>query len=170
MFAKCSTLKTHAGRDQLFLQWRCRVNSLRLSDVYTHKDTGLPLVQANSRQCVGACYWNKCRHNVNWKLRTNLVEIWMKLKCFIWRLGFKTVSYDISNILFRSRYVLPLSDNSMRPQIARFMRPTWGPPGSCRPQMGHMLAPGTLLSGSVSFVKLHAVGQWLSTPSCKSIT
>ena len=25
--------------------------------------------------------------------------------------------------------------------------PTWGPPGSCRPQMGPMLAPWTLLSG-----------------------
>ena len=28
-------------------------------------------------------------------------------------------------------------------QIARFIGPTWGPPGSCRPQMG----PSTLLSG-----------------------
>ena len=28
-----------------------------------------------------------------------------------------------------------------------FMGPTWGPPGSCRPQMGPMLAPCTLLSG-----------------------
>ena len=27
--------------------------------------------------------------------------------------------------------------------------PTWGPPGSCRPQMGPMLAPWTLLSGLV---------------------
>ena len=26
------------------------------------------------------------------------------------------------------------------------MGPTWGPPGSCRPQMGSMLAPWTLLS------------------------
>ena len=26
---------------------------------------------------------------------------------------------------------------------ARFMGPTWGPPGSCRPQMGPMLAPWT---------------------------
>ena len=34
------------------------------------------------------------------------------------------------------------------PQIARFMVPPWGPPGSCRPQMGPMLAPWTLLSGS----------------------
>ena len=29
------------------------------------------------------------------------------------------------------------------------MGPTWGPPGSCRPQMGPMLAPWTLLSGYV---------------------
>ena len=34
------------------------------------------------------------------------------------------------------------------PQIARFMGPTWGPPGSCRPQMSPMLAHWTLLSGS----------------------
>ena len=32
-------------------------------------------------------------------------------------------------------------------QIAKFMGPTWGPPGSCRPQMGPMLVPWTLLSG-----------------------
>ena len=32
-------------------------------------------------------------------------------------------------------------------QIANFMGPTWGPPGSCQPQMGPMLAPRTLLSG-----------------------
>ena len=34
-------------------------------------------------------------------------------------------------------------------QITKFMGPTWGPPGSCRPQMGPMLAPWTLLSGEV---------------------
>ena len=32
-------------------------------------------------------------------------------------------------------------------QITKFMGPTWGPPGSCRPQMGPMLAQWTLLSG-----------------------
>ena len=32
-------------------------------------------------------------------------------------------------------------------QIAKFMGPTWGPPGSCRPQMGPTLAPWTLLPG-----------------------
>ena len=35
------------------------------------------------------------------------------------------------------------------PQRAKFMGSTWGPPGSCRPQMGPMLAPWTLLSRTV---------------------
>ena len=35
-----------------------------------------------------------------------------------------------------------------RPKITRFMGPTWGPPGSCRPQMGPILAPWTLRSGA----------------------
>ena len=35
-------------------------------------------------------------------------------------------------------------------QIAKFMGPTYGPPESCQPQMGPMLAQWTLLSGSVS--------------------
>ena len=48
------------------------------------------------------------------------------------------------------------ADNSKAPnfsdqfgvsQVARFVGPTWGPPGSCRPQMGPMLTPWTLLSG-----------------------
>ena len=34
-------------------------------------------------------------------------------------------------------------------QIAKFMGPTWDPSGSCRPQMGPLLAPWTLLSGNV---------------------
>ena len=36
----------------------------------------------------------------------------------------------------------------MTPQIASFMGPTWGLLGSCRPQVGPMLAPWILLSGS----------------------
>ena len=43
-------------------------------------------------------------------------------------------------------------------QIAKFMGPTWGPPGSCRPQMGPMLAPWTLLSGKRFANDLHT---WL---------
>ena len=40
-------------------------------------------------------------------------------------------------------------------QIARFMGPTWGPPGPCGPQMGPMLVPWTLLSGWVSWELWH---------------
>ena len=49
-------------------------------------------------------------------------------------------------MIFRGRhicYIVLLSTT----QIARFMGPTWGPYGSCRSQMGPMLAPWTFLSG-----------------------
>ena len=42
---------------------------------------------------------------------------------------------------------LELSHRHVDTQIAKFTGPTWGPPGSCRPQMGPMLTPWTLLSG-----------------------
>ena len=38
-------------------------------------------------------------------------------------------------------------------QIEKFMRPTWGPPGSCRPHMGPMLVSWTLLSGMAGFCR-----------------
>ena len=40
-------------------------------------------------------------------------------------------------------------------QIAKFMGPTWGPPGSCRPQMGPVMAPWILLSRGIRAVKLN---------------
>ena len=42
-------------------------------------------------------------------------------------------------------------------QIAKLMGPTWGPPGFCRPRMGPMLAPWTLLSG-VAYEMFRAYG------------
>ena len=50
-------------------------------------------------------------------------------------------------IVFRSK----TAGERLRSEIAKFMAPTWGPPGSCRPQMGPMLAPQTLLSGMFPF-------------------
>ena len=38
--------------------------------------------------------------------------------------------------------------------IARFMRPIWGPAGACRPQVGPMLAPSALLSGDIYMMML----------------
>ena len=37
---------------------------------------------------------------------------------------------------------------SVPAQITKFLGPKWGPPGSCRPQIGPMLALWTLLSGN----------------------
>ena len=42
--------------------------------------------------------------------------------------------------------VIISADPYKHTQIAKFMGPIWGPPGSCRPQMGPMLAPQILLS------------------------
>ena len=47
-------------------------------------------------------------------------------------------------MLFASHYIRVVCIAS---QIAKLMGPTWGPPRSCRPQMGSMLALWTLLSG-----------------------
>ena len=59
--------------------------------------------------------------------------------------------------------------NTSQPQIAKFMGPTWGPPGSCRSQMGPMLVLWTLLSGAIfhkSGRRSHAshrpVASWLN--------
>ena len=58
---------------------------------------------------------------------------------------------------------LTLTNHMVTPQIAIFMWPTRGPPGSYRPQMGPMLAQWTLLSGSGTReveVSLKTMGDW----------
>ena len=46
--------------------------------------------------------------------------------------------------------LLHLIISSMQSLIAKFMGPTWGPPGAARTQVGPMLARRTLLSGACS--------------------
>ena len=52
---------------------------------------------------------------------------------------------------------LGLTPSGVTSQIAKFMGPTWGPPGTCRPQMGPILAPWTLLSGALWFTSAPSV-------------
>ena len=62
-------------------------------------------------------------------------------------------------------------------KIAKFMRPTWGPSGSCQPQMGPMLAPWTLLSGyaiaatncSTSYCAVATCLDWMWCIACLHI-
>ena len=42
-------------------------------------------------------------------------------------------------------------------QMVLFMWPTWGPPGSCRPQIGPIWAPWTLLSGVLQHKFSHVI-------------
>ena len=48
-------------------------------------------------------------------------------------------------------------------QIAKFMGPTWGPPGSCRPPMGPILAPWTLLSVETLFLVCYRCHQEINS-------
>ena len=59
--------------------------------------------------------------------------------------SFRVLQYDLVYQRGISNYL----QIAVITQIARFMGPTWGPPGSCRPQMGPMLAPWTLPSGNL---------------------
>ena len=98
-----------------------------------------------------------CRHTIPvWKLSyfiSNLNEIRCVNICgwFLQRNGnnLHCVSnytfLNVYSILLFERWIL-LSLFWLPAQTAKFMGPIWGPPGSCRPQMGPMLAPWTLLS------------------------
>ena len=65
-------------------------------------------------------------------------------------------------------------------QIAKFMGPTWGPTGPCRPQMGPMSAPWTLLLGqsyakqtrwcSLAQRKTMEVSAWISNLTITSLS
>ena len=46
-----------------------------------------------------------------------------------------------NELLNKTAYVKVLRAMKMQTQLAKPMGPTWGLPGSCRPQMGPMLAP-----------------------------
>ena len=60
-------------------------------------------------------------------------------------------SYSLVSTLHR--FIIIITQKCLRAlnlqyasQIAKFMGPTWGPPWSCQPQMGPVMAPWTLLS------------------------
>ena len=66
-------------------------------------------------------------------------------------------------------------DRTTDTKTAKFMGPTWGPPGSSRSQMGPMLAPGTLLSGQLCMgyaiiESVAASGIWLNIQFVPGIT
>ena len=81
-------------------------------------------------------------------------------------MGYRDSSFTFYDAMYRQTipiilYVTDPAVDSNTPQIAKFMGPTWGPPGSCRPQMGPMLVPWTLLAGATLAIP------WDSMARCK---
>ena len=63
--------------------------------------------------------------------------------------------------------------NTKGPHIAKFMGPTWGPPGSCRSQMGPNLAPWPCYQGQWYGKHFHAtMSCWVNPilPNTNKIT
>ena len=69
-----------------------------------------------------------CPHCISWHRALALPQPWSKESWL------QTLMWTISTLLVLNIEKLLIS----RSQIAKFMGPTWGPPRSCRPQMGPM--------------------------------
>ena len=67
-------------------------------------------------------------------------------------------------------HALRLFRRKRGPLIARFMGPTWGPPWSCRSQVGPILAPWTLLSGGIFNSVVSSVHSSVRTAYCRRYT
>ena len=88
----------------------------------------------------------------------------IRTRCRWSKVFIRNVRSDIA----RYRLIFVLIKGATQPtQIAKFMGPTWGPPGSCRSQMGPMLAPWTLLSEQGSFfshsIRDVSTATWISS-------
>ena len=88
-----------------------------------------------------------------YRLRGHTVLLWLVLLWLYHQFALNTARWRynavnfLTNIYKRHPYSSSVRDCKVWSLIARFMGPTWGSPGSCRPQVGPILAPGTLLSG-----------------------
>ena len=99
---------------------------------------------------VAGWYWFPVTHLLQaeitkWKLRDVTIHIQLR-----WGHASVMGSQMILKIIFVRQFFFQTDSKyhqHMTAQIAKFMGPRWGPTGSCRPQMGPMLAPWTLLSG-----------------------
>ena len=110
----------------------------RVVDIYTQQQWHIYMYQSSfakykSNEFIWNIFlseWWKSTHNVTQTVPTFLHTISIEGKnnwCIFW--------HNFVVAIFLSKNVLG-SISIMKSQIARFMWPTCGPPGSCRPQMG----------------------------------
>ena len=78
-----------------------------------------------------------------------LVICWSFICCYLsWMIYWLLQWNDNDHDDIRTWKCIPSGIHQLSAQIAKFMGPKWGPPGSWRPHVGPMMAPWTLLSGS----------------------
>ena len=80
----------------------------------------------------------------HWHVNTILTHPYIIIK-----MAFEKSHHTLSNTHYKYTGTNLINRFIEVTQMTTFMGPTWGPPGSCRPQMGPMLAPWTLLSGKL---------------------
>ena len=102
--------------------------------------------------------WISCVCTANKSILSHsIIKILSSIDRSIWRINkkcFTMIRWSVvsNKLMARVCFLVSFmsSEFGMCPyltQITRFMGPTWGPPGSCQPQMGPMLALWTMLSG-----------------------
>ena len=144
------------------------INSLIIPLLLTHRGRvmhmcvcNLTIIGSDYGLWPGQCQvliWTNAGILLIGPIKINSSEILFKIQTFL----FKKNHLNVSSAKWRpfclslnELIIFLLTSFITMPQIAKFMGPTRGPPGSCRPQMGPMLAPWTLLSGAV----LHTIHQ-----------
>ena len=89
---------------------------------------------------------NNPRYNtLTWPARKWIELIWMA-HYVIDKAVQKSHRHHDSDIIVMTSQITGKSTVFKSSQIAKFIGPTWGPPGPCRPHMGPMLSSWTLLS------------------------
>ena len=91
---------------------------------------------------------NRCKSDIFWDLTE--ISSWGQHEAHLGPFGPRWAPCWPHEPCYQGTHALPLFGCNPRQQI--FIGPTWGPLGSCRPQMGPMLAPWALLSGMVNSV------------------
>ena len=108
-------------------------------------------IRENRRRYDGIALWyatvySTIMTNANQTLNSRkALRIWPSRA--IWRVCLEYLKSSYYSCAIASVRHATDTDKQIPRSIAKFMGPTWGPPGSCRPQMGPMLATWTLLSG-----------------------
>ena len=87
-------------------------------------------------------WWNEFKNCITKITATSLRGQWVNVGSTGW-LGV----YSAADLYPNQRGPWPVTSYGLTIPDSKVLWPTWGPPGSCRPQMGPMLAQWTMLSG-----------------------